>query len=244
RTQELPVTSATPTIVVGGTCILTCDIWIDLTENMIFLIFHSIFFCFIMFCTRNTHKLDMEKLLCYEIGLNDFLFAHIQGQPKEIKIRKTSESFGLTLTDNGCGVVIIKRLQPNGLMDRVSKACGDQIEKINDISFTGKRHYHVAGYLQTIPIGGVFCLRLISPEPKELHPAMKHRRPPKLLVAGNKAGKDRGLDMRLATPTPPVLTTSLIWEEVASASPSGLIADEISVREQMASFEYASLSRL
>nr|CAH8863348.1 unnamed protein product [Trichobilharzia regenti] len=123
-----------------------------------------------MFCTRNTHKLDMEKLLCYEIGLNDFLFAHIQGQPKEIKIRKTSESFGLTLTDNGCGVVIIKRLQPNGLMDRVSKACGnliqpgDQIEKINDISFTGKRHYHVAGYLQTIPIGGVFCLRLISPE--------------------------------------------------------------------------------
>nr|CAX70289.1 PDZ domain-containing protein GIPC3 [Schistosoma japonicum] len=124
----------------------------------------------IMFCTRNTHKLDMDKLLSYEIGLNDFLFAHIKGQPKEIKIRKTSESFGLTLTDNGCGVVIIKRIKPGGFMDNVSKACGgliqpgDQIEKINNISFTGKRHYHVASYLQSIPITDVFCLRLISPE--------------------------------------------------------------------------------
>ncbi|CAH8609988.1 unnamed protein product [Heterobilharzia americana] len=124
----------------------------------------------IMFCTRNTHKPDMDKLLCYEIGLNDFLFAHIKGQPKEISIRKTSESFGLTLTDNNCGVVIIKRLQPDGLMDKVSKACdgliqpGDQIEKINNISFIGRRHYHVASYLQSIPIGDVFSLRLISPE--------------------------------------------------------------------------------
>ncbi|CAH8581177.1 unnamed protein product [Heterobilharzia americana] len=123
-----------------------------------------------MFCTRNTHKPDMDKLLCYEIGLNDFLFAHIKGQPKEISIRKTSESFGLTLTDNNCGVVIIKRLQPDGLMDKVSKACdgliqpGDQIEKINNISFIGRRHYHVASYLQSIPIGDVFSLRLISPE--------------------------------------------------------------------------------
>ncbi|CAH8613832.1 unnamed protein product [Schistosoma haematobium] len=124
----------------------------------------------IMYCTRNTHKLDMDKLLSYEIGLNDFLFAHIKGQPKEIKIRKTSESFGLTLTDNGCGVVIIKRIKPGGFMDKVSKAChdliqpGDQIEKIDDISFNGRRHYHVASYLQSIPITNVFCLRLISPE--------------------------------------------------------------------------------
>ncbi|CAH8539169.1 unnamed protein product [Schistosoma turkestanicum] len=124
----------------------------------------------IMFCTRNTHKIDMDKLLSYEIGLNDFLFAHIQGQPKEICIRKTSESFGLTLTDNGCGVVLIKRIKPDGFMDQVSKACGgliqpgDQIEKINNISFIGRRHYHVATYLQNIPITNVFCLRLISPE--------------------------------------------------------------------------------
>lgn len=123
-----------------------------------------------MYCTRNTHKLDMDKLLSYEIGLNDFLFAHIKGQPKEIKIRKTSESFGLTLTDNGCGVVIIKRIKPGGFMDKVSKTChdliqpGDQIEKIDDISFNGRRHYHVASYLQSIPITNVFCLRLISPE--------------------------------------------------------------------------------
>ncbi|CAH8604464.1 unnamed protein product [Schistosoma margrebowiei] len=109
----------------------------------------------IMYCTRNTHKLDMDKLLSYEIGLNDFLFAHIKGQPKEIKIRKT---------------IIIKRIKPGSFMDKVSKAChgliqpGDQIEKIDDISFNGRRHYHVASYLQNIPITNVFCLRLISPE--------------------------------------------------------------------------------
>ncbi|CAI2731951.1 unnamed protein product [Schistosoma spindalis] len=109
----------------------------------------------IMYCTRNTHKLDMDKLLSYEIGLNDFLFAHIKGQPKEIKIRKT---------------IIIKRIKPGGFMDKVSKTCngliqpGDQIEKIDNISFNGRRHYHVASYLQSIPIQNVFCLRLISPE--------------------------------------------------------------------------------
>lgn len=41
---------------------------------------------------------------------------------------------------------------------------GDQIEKINNISFIGRRHYEVAGYLRSIPIGETFLLRLISPE--------------------------------------------------------------------------------
>jgi hypothetical protein len=33
----------------------------------------------ILFCTVNTHKLDMDRLLSSNIGLNDFIFAHIRG---------------------------------------------------------------------------------------------------------------------------------------------------------------------
>lgn len=123
-----------------------------------------------MYCTLNTHKLDVERVLGREIGLNDFLFAHVKSQPKEIRIRRDCEAFGMTLTDTGCGVVFIKRIIPGGMMAFASASCGgmieigDQIEKINNISFIGRRHYEVAGYLRSIPIGETFLLRLISPE--------------------------------------------------------------------------------
>lgn len=35
--------------------------------------------CEVMFCTLNTHKVDMDKLLG-QIGLEDFIFAHVKGQ--------------------------------------------------------------------------------------------------------------------------------------------------------------------
>ncbi|KAF5402549.1 RGS-GAIP interacting protein GIPC [Paragonimus heterotremus] len=124
----------------------------------------------IMYCTLNTHKLDVDKVLGHEIGLNDFIFAHIRGQPKEIAVRKECESFGMTLTDTGCGVVFIKRIQPGGMMAYASECCGgkieigDQIERINSVSFVGRRHYEVAAYLKNIPLGATFLLRIISPE--------------------------------------------------------------------------------
>ncbi|CAF0823622.1 unnamed protein product, partial [Adineta ricciae] len=40
----------------------------------------------ILFCTLNTHKIDMTQLLGGQIGLTDFIFAHVKGQPKEIDI--------------------------------------------------------------------------------------------------------------------------------------------------------------
>ncbi|CAL8089788.1 unnamed protein product [Calicophoron daubneyi] len=124
----------------------------------------------IMYCTLNTHRLDVDKMLYREIGINDFLFAHIRSQPKEITIRKECASFGMTLTDTGCGVVFIKRLLPNGMMARIAKSCegsieiGDQIERVNNVSFLGRRHYEVANYLRAIPIGETFVLRVVSPE--------------------------------------------------------------------------------
>lgn len=62
----------------------------------------------VMFCTLNTHKVDMDKLLGGQIGLEDFIFAHIKGQKKEIEVFKGEDALGLTITDNGAGYAFIK----------------------------------------------------------------------------------------------------------------------------------------
>lgn len=62
----------------------------------------------VMFCTLNTHKVDMDKLLGGQIGLEDFIFAHIKGQRKEIEVFKGEDALGLTITDNGAGYAFIK----------------------------------------------------------------------------------------------------------------------------------------
>jgi hypothetical protein len=58
----------------------------------------------ILFCTLNTHKVEMGKLLGGQIGLEDFIFAHVKGQTKEIDIIKSEPALGLTITDNGAGL--------------------------------------------------------------------------------------------------------------------------------------------
>lgn len=40
----------------------------------------------ILYCTLNTHKVDMTRLLGGQIGLDDFLFAHCRGQTKTVKV--------------------------------------------------------------------------------------------------------------------------------------------------------------
>jgi hypothetical protein len=46
----------------------------------------------ILFCTLNTHKVDMSHLLGGQIGLDDFIFAHRKGRPKEIEICKVTNA--------------------------------------------------------------------------------------------------------------------------------------------------------
>lgn len=50
-------------------------------------------------------------------------------------------------------------------MDRVKNLAkiGDHIEKINDLSIIGTRHFEVAKMLKDIPVGSTFKLRLIEP---------------------------------------------------------------------------------
>lgn len=62
----------------------------------------------ILFCTLNTHKVDMQKLLGGQIGLEDFIFAHVRGETKEVEVTKTEDALGLTITDNGAGYAFIK----------------------------------------------------------------------------------------------------------------------------------------
>ena len=126
-----------------------------------------IFFCRllqILFCTLNTHKIDMTRLLGGQIGLEDFIFAHIRGQPKVVDLDKSEDALGLTITDNGAGFAFIKRIKEGSIIDQIEGInVGDHIEKINDKSMVGCRHFEVAKMLKEIPRGSTFSLRLVEP---------------------------------------------------------------------------------
>ncbi|XP_026675886.1 PDZ domain-containing protein GIPC3 isoform X3 [Diaphorina citri] len=118
----------------------------------------------ILFCTLNTHKIDMTKLLGGQIGLDDFIFVHRKGQPKEIEISKTEDALGLTITDNGNGYAFIKRIREGSIIDSIDYIqVGDHIEKINEESLIGRRHFEVAKLLKDIPKGTTFTMRLVEP---------------------------------------------------------------------------------
>lgn len=52
----------------------------------------------------------MDKLLGGQIGLNDLIFAHVKGQPKEVEMIKSEPTLGLTITDNGAGLFDLTNL--------------------------------------------------------------------------------------------------------------------------------------
>uniref|UniRef100_A0A1B6EBJ1 PDZ domain-containing protein n=1 Tax=Clastoptera arizonana TaxID=38151 RepID=A0A1B6EBJ1_9HEMI len=118
----------------------------------------------ILFCTLNTHKVDMTKLLGGQIGLDDFIFVHRKGRAKEIEITKTEDALGLTITDNGAGYAFIKRIKEASIIDGIEYIqVGDHIERIDSEVLVGRRHYEVAKLLKEIPKGTTFTIRLIEP---------------------------------------------------------------------------------
>ncbi|NXB32013.1 GIPC3 protein, partial [Eulacestoma nigropectus] len=119
----------------------------------------------ILFCTLNTHKVDMQKLLGGQIGLEDFIFAHVRGETKEVEVTKTEDALGLTITDNGAGYAFIKRIKEGSIINRLQTVCvGDSIEAINDHTIVGCRHYEVARMLRELPRAQPFTLRLVQPK--------------------------------------------------------------------------------
>uniref|UniRef100_F1L231 PDZ domain-containing protein GIPC3 n=1 Tax=Ascaris suum TaxID=6253 RepID=F1L231_ASCSU len=119
----------------------------------------------ILFCTTNTHKVCMDHLLCSSLEANDFIFAHIMGQRKEVVLTKTEIALGLTVSDNGAGKSFVKRVRPNSICFKSHPAVqiGDYIEQIDNESMKGKRHFDVAHALRQISVGQTFTLRLVEP---------------------------------------------------------------------------------
>ncbi|KAM4641616.1 PDZ domain-containing protein GIPC2 isoform 1-T11 [Discoglossus pictus] len=118
----------------------------------------------ILFCTLNTHKIDMDKLLGGQIGLEDFIFAHVKGTKKEVEVMKSEDALGLTITDNGAGVAFIKRIKEGSTIDRVKVInVGDHIESINGKNIVGSRHYEVAKMLKELEKGEPFTLKMMEP---------------------------------------------------------------------------------
>lgn len=119
----------------------------------------------ILYCTLNTHKVDMTRLLGGQIGLDDFLFAHVKGQEKVIKVVKDGPALGLTISDNGAGYAFIKKIREDSIMSRVPNvAVGDHIESIDGKNLKGCRHFEVARILKDIPIGAEFTLKCVEPK--------------------------------------------------------------------------------
>ena len=107
----------------------------------------------------------MSRLLGGQIGLEDFIFAHIKGRPKVVDITKNEDALGLTITDNGAGYAFIKRIKEGSIMDQFEGICvGDHIEKIDDRSLIGCRHFEVAKMLKEIPKGTTFTMRIVEPQ--------------------------------------------------------------------------------
>ena len=73
----------------------------------------------ILYCTLNTHKIDMTRLLGGQIGLDDFLFAHVKGSEKVAKVNKDGPALGLTISDNGAGYAFIKKIREDSIMVRL-----------------------------------------------------------------------------------------------------------------------------
>lgn len=118
----------------------------------------------IIFCTLNTHKVDMTHLLGGQIGLEDFIFAHIKGHSKEVTVGKSDTALGLTITDNGAGHPFVKRIKAGSIVSRIPQVCvGDMIEAIDGRSMVGTRHYEVAKLLKDLPQYTEFTLRLVEP---------------------------------------------------------------------------------
>ncbi|XP_072396557.1 PDZ domain-containing protein GIPC1-like [Diabrotica undecimpunctata] len=118
----------------------------------------------ILFCTLNTYKVDMKKLLGGQIGLEDFIFAHKKGRPKEVELTKSEDALGLTITDNGAGYAFIKRIKEGSVVSHIPHIqVGDHIEKLDNQNMIGKRHFEVAKALKEIPRGATFTIRLVEP---------------------------------------------------------------------------------
>lgn len=59
---------------------------------------------------------------------------------------------------------LVQAIRKDSLMSQIGGICvGDHVEKINDVSMVGSRHFEVAKIMREIPVGSTFSLRLVEP---------------------------------------------------------------------------------
>ena len=107
-------------------------------------VYSDFFFFQILFCTLNTHKVDMTHLLGGQIGLDDFIFAHRKGDRKEIEIVKTEDALGLTITDNGAGYAFIKRIKDGSI---ISKNEYIEVNRFDSREYLPEKHNFILFHL-------------------------------------------------------------------------------------------------
>ena len=106
----------------------------------------------------------MTRLLGGQIGLDDFIFAHVKGNSKTVTLKKQDISIGLTITDNGSGAAFIKRVKAGSVAaETEGVSVGDMIEAVDQHNLVGTKHYEVARILKELPRYHTFTLKLIEP---------------------------------------------------------------------------------
>ena len=107
----------------------------------------------------------MARLLGGQIGLDDFLFAHVKGHTKDVSVVKIDVALGLTITDNGAGYAFIKRIKEGSVVDNHPDVnVGDHVEVIDGKNMVGCRHFEVAKLLKEMPQHSEFTMRLVEPK--------------------------------------------------------------------------------
>ncbi|XP_015665417.1 PDZ domain-containing protein GIPC3 [Protobothrops mucrosquamatus] len=184
----------------------------------------------ILFCTLNTHKVDMQKLLGGQIGLEDFIFAHVRGDTKEVEVTKTEDALGLTITDNGAGYAFIKRIKEGSIMNRIpTVSVGDSIEAINDQTIVGCRHYEVAKMLREMPQAQPFTLRLV--QPKRAFDMISQRTRSSKSSSEGKLGSGRETLRLRATGTATIEQAPSEFEEEAAEKMDDLLESYMGIRD-------------
>lgn len=105
----------------------------------------------------------MNSLLANYLSMGDLIVVHMCGPSRKLRLRKTQEYLGLTITDNGHGRSFVKKITSNdGLLEKAIRV-GDHIAAINSTSTLGMRHYEVARAIRELPSDTYFTLQLIEP---------------------------------------------------------------------------------
>lgn len=120
----------------------------------------------ILFCTMNTHKVDMSQLITDQKNTEDvkFIFAHIKGQAKEIDVTTPHDGLGLTIADNGVDYAFIKGIDKESILYKHNLiSVGDHLEKIEGKSVVGRKHAEILNMLNDIPKGTTVTIRVVEP---------------------------------------------------------------------------------